>query len=151
MAPLGCSGSNRTTCCTHRGKPTGSQAHPLLPPCATEKFWFHNSNGQFMQNMKIGFKTLSPRMVYLGIIDCLHPMVSPGDLVFRLLMVGRSKGRSTREKHRAVRICPAVPPLINISRKRVDILDNHSLLPKSVLDSRKIQCNPPHEDCIAWS
>ena len=63
-----------------------------------------------MQNMKLGFKTLSPRMVYLGIIDCLHPMVPPGDLVFRLLMVGRSKGRSTRKKHGAVRIGPAVPP-----------------------------------------
>ena len=124
------------------------QAHRLTLCCHRARL---KSFGFTIQADKIGFKTTSLRMVYLGIIDCLHPMVSPRDLVFRLLMVGRSKGRSTREKHRAVRICPAVPPLINISRKRVDILDNHSLLPKSVLDSRKVQCNPPHEDCIAWA
>ena len=49
-------------------------------------------------------------MTYLRIIDCLHPMVSPGNLVFRLLRVGRGKDRSTGEKHGTVRICPTVPP-----------------------------------------
>ena len=67
-----------------------------------------------MQNTKRDIKELFPRIIYLRIIDCLHPMVSPRDLVFRFIKVGRCKGRSTREKHGAVWICPAVPPFMNM-------------------------------------
>ena len=76
-APLDCSRSDQTTCCTHRGKQQGSQAHPLLPECMTEKY--------FVSPFRLGWNY---RRAYLGIIDCLHPMVSPGDLVFRLIKVG---------------------------------------------------------------
>ena len=44
----------------------------------------------------------------MGVVDCLHPMISPGDFMF-VRMVG-GKRWSTGEQHSAVRICPAVPP-----------------------------------------
>ena len=101
-APLGCSRSDQTTCCTHRGRQQGSRAHPFWQLCATERV--------LVSQFRLGWVQTS---FYLGIIDCLHPMVSPGDLVFRLIRVGRSKGRSARKEHGAVRVCPAVPPLTN--------------------------------------
>ena len=89
-----------------------AQGFSLFCYCARLKVLFSQCRLTICRNRR--FREVSGRAAYLRIVDCLHPMIPPGDLVLVLVRVRGGKGGSTRKQHRAVRIRPTIPPFVSI-------------------------------------